>query len=256
MNKTRKIFGILILTLSFAALLLADEQEFQFQEGTRLYQDGQIEEALVAFEKILDTGYTSGSVYFNIGNCYYKLGEVGKAILFYERAAKLLPGDEDVVFNLGLVNQAIVDQIEVQKDFFLIRMWRGLLYLFPKSGLLLVLGFSWIATVALLIVFILSRHASVRLLFQRLAVLMLIVTLFLGFSYLSRVQDEKNRIEAIIMADKVDVMSAPAAQGGTEVFVLHEGTKVTLDRQRDEWVEIILPDRKVGWVKREVLEVI
>ena len=251
-----KTIGFIGLLLIMGSAILADEQEFQFQEGTRLYQNGQFSEALVAFEKLLETGYTAGSVYYNMGNCYYKLGEVGKTILYYERAAKLLPGDEDVVFNLGLVNQAIVDQIETQPDFFLIRFWRAFLHLFPRPVFLMVLGGSWVLSICCLIVFFLARHEGVRLTFQRLSVLSLVLFLFLGLSYLSRVRDDNNRIEAIILVEKVDVMSAPAAQGGTEVFVLHEGTKVRLDRQRDDWVEIILPDRKVGWVEKEKLEVI
>ena len=128
--------------------------------------------------------------------------------------------------------------------------------LFPRPVFLMVLGGSWVLSICCLIVFFLARHEGVRLTFQRLSVLSLVLFLFLGLSYLSRVRDDNNRIEAIILVEKVDVMSAPAAQGGTEVFVLHEGTKVRLDRQRDDWVEIILPDRKVGWVEKEKLEVI
>jgi tetratricopeptide (TPR) repeat protein len=234
----------------------AGEPDQLFEKGTQLYQAGQIREALTAFQNILDTGVEAGPVYYNIGNCHYKLGEIGPAIVNYERAARLMPGNEDVRFNLGLANQAIVDQIEAQEDFILIRLWRGFLYFFSIPVFLITLAGLYVLTVLFIIICMLTRNGSVRFVFGRLAVLSGIVLMISGLSYFARAQDSKKRIEAIILSEKVDVMSAPLAQGGTEVFVLHEGTKVRLDRERDEWVEVILPDRKVGWVKKEVLEVI
>jgi tetratricopeptide (TPR) repeat protein len=234
----------------------ADEPNRLFEQGTQLYQAGQIEEALASFQSILTTGYEAGPIYYNMGNCYYKLGEIGPAILNYERAARLMPGDVDVRFNLGLANQTIADQIETQEDFILIRLWRGFLYLLSIPVFLVTLAGLYILTVLFIIIRMLTRRGSVRFVSGRLAILSGIVLLILILSYFARLQDSQNRIEAIILAEKVDVMSAPLAQGGTEVFVLHEGTKVRLDREREEWVEIILPDRKVGWVKKEVLEII
>lgn len=232
------------------------EPERLFEQGVQFYQVGQFTEALNAFQQIPDSGAEAGPVYYNLGNCYYKLGEIGRAILNYERAARLMPGDEDVRFNLGLANQSIVDQIEAQEDFILIRLWRGFLYLFSAPVFLAMLGGVYVLTVLFIILRLLPRNAAIRAASGRLAVLCGMFFLILGLSYLARVQDSKNRVEAVILAEKVDVMSAPLAQGGTEVFVLHEGTKVRLDREQGEWVEIILPDRKVGWVKKEVLEVI
>lgn len=247
---------LLFLILSPPLSVFADESARLFEQGSQLYQSGQIEDALDAFQQILNSDYEAGPVYYNVGNCYYKLGEIGQAILNYERALRLMPGDEDVKFNLGLANQAIVDQIETHQDFLLIRIWRGFLYLMSIPIFLAALGGLYVLTIFFIIIRMLSRSGSVRLVFGRLAILSGMVLLILGLSCLARVQDSKNRVEAIILSEKVEVMSAPLAQGGTEVFVLHEGAKVRLDRERDEWVEIILPDRKVGWVKREVLDII
>lgn len=248
-----------IIAIFFLLPLLAgvaDEPERLFEQGTQLYQSGQYTEALSAFQRILDSGMEAGPLYYNLGNCYYKLGDIGRAILNYERAARLMPGDEDVRFNLGLANQAIVDQIEGQEDFILIRLWHGFLYLMSVPVFLVTMGVSYVLTILFLIIRMLTRRSTLRAVVGRLTVLSGIILLVLAFSYVARIQDEKSRVEAIILKDKVDVMSAPLAQGGTEVFVLHEGTKVRLDREQGEWVEIILPDRKVGWVKKEMLEVI
>jgi tetratricopeptide (TPR) repeat protein len=246
--------GIVFFPIFFAVIAMAGEQDALFQQGVRFYQEENYAEALQAFQQIRDAGHDAGSLYFNMGNCYYKLGDSGRAILFYESAKKLTPGDEDVRFNLGLVNESIVDQIEKQEDFFLIRYWRGFLFLLHKTTFLVLLGALYGAAVLFLIFRLLARNGALRLLSQRLAVTFGVLFLLFGASFIARLHDEKTRVEAVILADKVDVMSAPLAQGGTEVFVLHAGTKVRLDRQRDEWVEIILPDRKVGWVKKDVLE--
>ncbi|NQT26693.1 tetratricopeptide repeat protein [candidate division KSB1 bacterium] len=251
--KLRLLIFLMLLPLISG---FSEESDLLFEQGTQLYQAGQIEEALASFQQILNSDVEAGPVYYNMGNCYYKLGEIGLAIVHYERAMRLMPGNEDVRFNLGLANQVIVDQIEVHNDFILIRIWRGFLYLFSIPMFLVTLAGLYVMTVLFIIIRMLTRSGSVRFVFGRLAILSGIVLLILGLSYLARVQDSKNRVEAIILSEKVDVMSAPLTQGGTEVFVLHEGTKVRLDRERDEWVEIILPDRKVGWVKRGVLEVI
>ncbi len=248
--------GMILFPILFVSFAMAGEPDTLFQQGVRFYQDGNYAEALQSFQRIHDSGVESGALYFNMGNCYYKLGDLGHAILFYERAQKLIPGDEDVQFNLGLVNDSIVDQIEKQQDFFLLRFWRGFLFLLHKTTLLALIGALYGITILFLILWLLARKDIIRLASRRLAVTFGVLFLVFGFTFLARLHDEKTRVEAVILADKVDVMSAPLAQGGTEVFVLHAGTKVRLDRQRDEWVEIILPDRKVGWVKKDVLEVI
>jgi len=243
---------VLLFVLVFSAYGASDPER-AFQEGISLYQEGRYEESLRAFERILESGYEAGPVYYNLGNCHFKRGEMGRAILYYERAARLLPGNADVQFNLGLVNQTIVDQFEVEDDFFLIRLWRGLLDLFPKPLLLAIIGSFYLLTILFVIASILTSRRGVRLVSRRLAVLGGILFVTAGLLFLARHLDEKGRIEAVILADRTDVMSAPT---GTEVFVLHEGTKVRIDRRQGEWVEIILPDRKVGWVKAEVLDVI
>ena len=92
------------LTLTGSLLSAADSRESLFLEGNKCYQSGQYEEALSAYQRILDAGFESGPLYYNMGNCCYKLSRIGPSILYYERAARSIPADEDLNANLAMAN--------------------------------------------------------------------------------------------------------------------------------------------------------
>ncbi len=114
----------------------------------------------------------------------------------------------------------------------------------------------YLCSVGSLIVWIVSRKRIFRLMGFRLGVFSGILFLIIGLSLISRLHEEAKTIEGIILMDKVDVMSAPSGDGGVEVFSLHEGTKVRIDQTSGEWLKIVLADGKIGWVKRNALEII
>ena len=226
-----------------------------FQQGVALYQSGQFDESLAAFARIRDSGYESGPLYYNMGNCHYKLGRTGPAILFYERARKFMPKDPDLAANLALANLAVVDRIEPAPRFWLMAVWDAFVHLFPLPVTRLLAAVFFVMTCALVIGMILAGPALRRFLLKLCWVSGILLAVS-ALSWWGGAREAKTRVEAVIMETKVEVMSAPVAQGGVEVFSLHEGTKVRIDRMQDEWIEIILPDLKVGWVKKSALEVI
>lgn len=235
--------GVIAQTVSF------------FLEANQFYQEGNYLEAIESYQKILDEGYESGSVYFNMGNCYYKLQDIGHAILYYERARQLIPGDEDLKANLALVNLSVVDKIIPHSEFIVFRVVRGFIHIFPQSTLVGITIGTYIITIAFFVIWIVTRKGMLRLAGFHLSILFGILFLIFGLSLIGNVRESKTRIEAIILADKVDVLSAPSEEG-IEVFSLHEGTKVTIDQKTGEWREIVLADGKLGWVKQECLEII
>ncbi len=226
-----------------------------FLEGNQLYQEGNYLGALESYQNILDEGYESGSVYYNMGNCYYKMRDIGHAILYYERARRLIPGDEDLKTNLALANLSVVDKIIPHSEFIVFRVIRGFIHIFPQSTLVGITIGTYLITITLLVIWIVTRKEMFRLAGFRLSMLFGILFLIFGLSLLGNERESKTRIEAIILADKIDALSAPSEEG-IEVFSLHEGTKVTIDQTSEEWVKIILADGKIGWVKQESLGVI
>ena len=246
---------ILLLTLSLMTALFAGPADDLFKDGNQLYQAGQYQAALEKYSQIANLGQESSALYFNMGNCYYKLQDVGRAILFYERALRLSPGDEDVQTNLSIAQLATPDKIERQPDFVLTRVVQAYCHLLPETIQVgLVLGL-YVAVMAGLILWVLTRGRRIGSWAGRASLVLAVLLLLAGSSLAGRGWEERNRRDAVILASKVDVMSAPGAQA-VEVFSLHAGAKVTLDRSSGDWVEIILPDRKSGWVKREALEAI
>jgi tetratricopeptide (TPR) repeat protein len=242
----------LLLLLSFS--LFGDARQHLFEKANQSYTGGQFEEALNTYQEILNMGYATGSLYYNIGNCYYKLGDIGRAILFYERARKQMPANDDLKANLAIAQLSVVDQIEPGSDFILFQALHAFLYVIPKPLQLTLTLCAYILWMATLIFYILSRSSFWTFISRRFIWIFGILFLILALSFTGRLVDERRTVEAIVLVDKVDVMSAPVAEGSETLFSLHEGTKVRCDRSTDEWVEIILPDRKVGWVKWKALE--
>lgn len=236
--------------------LAADEKDGFFRQGNAFYQGGQYEQALESYQKILNAGYESGPLYFNMGNCCYKLSRIGQSILWFERAKKWMPSDEDLKTNLAMANLAVLDKIEAQPEFFFFKIVRIIVHLIPKPILLVLVVVSYLLAAGLFVVWILSRKGFWRYAGIRGAVTFGILFAGFGILLVSQIRESKTRREAVILSAKVDVMSAPGEQEGTEMFALHEGTKVTLDREAGQWIEIILPDRKVGWVKKDALGMI
>jgi len=247
------------LTLVGLALLiafsgsLAGQKEFLFQKGNKLYEEGRYEEAIQAYQKILDMGYESSELYYNLGNAYFKKKDIGRAILYYERAKKLSPEDEDVKFNLRLANLRVVDKITLPPQFFLFKIISDFKNLFTLDQLAVTVLILYSMAITVSILKILIRKRPI----QRLSSLLIppVIFFLIVFSIVFgvRIHEAKTHAEAIILAEKVEVRSSPQEEG-IELFFLHEGTKVKIEEISGEWVKISLPDGKVGWVKGEVLE--
>ncbi|MBN2030334.1 tetratricopeptide repeat protein [bacterium] len=226
-----------------------------FREANQLYQGGHYLEAVKSYQKILDEGYESGSVYYNIGNCYYKMQDIGHAILYYERARRLMPGDEDLKANLALANLSVVDKITPQSEFIVFRIVDWFIHIFPQSTLVGVVIGTYLITISFLVIWIVTKKGTLQLVGFRLSIFFGTLFLVFGLSLIGNIRESKTRIEAIILTDKIDALSAPSEEG-IEVFSLHEGVKVTIDQTAGEWAEFVLADGKVGWVKQESLGII
>lgn len=227
-----------------------------YGEGNRIYQEGDFAGALEAYESILDAGFESGDLHYNTGNAYFKLGRLGRAILHYERARRLLPGDEGVLANLELARTLTVDEVEPLPRFWVLSVWDWSIGLLPRSLLLLVVALSYVGGMAGVVALILRRGTAVAVWGGRLAVLGGVLTLVLGMNLMVRELGLGRAEEAVVLVAEVPVRSAPSEDGDLTVFTVHEGTKVRIDRRSDEWAEVVLADGKVGWLKLETVETI
>ena len=250
----RTFAAALGLGLILLAAAPAGAQSAFFDEGNRLYQAGDFEGALDRYRRILDEGLESGELYYNIGNAHFRLGELAPAILYYERARRLMPGADDLLANLALARSMTADDITPRPRFWLFRAadwWVGLL---PRAALIWLVALAWVTAVAGAAVVVLRPRPGLAAWARRTALAAAALTLVVGVNLVVRELGLGAAEEAIVMAEGAQAQSAPSDDPALQVFAVHAGTKVVVDRRSDEWVEIVLEDGAVGWIRATQLE--
>ena len=232
---------------------IGEAQEAFFDEGNQRYQEGDFHGALERYVRVLDEGLESGGLYYNIGNTYFKLGQLGPAMLYYERARRLMPGDDDLRANIELARSMTADDITIRQKFWLFRVvdwWVGWL---PRVALIWLVALAYLAAMGAIVAVIL-RPEQLATWARRVTGIAGVVTVVFGVNLGVREISFGRGEEAIIMAEEVQVQSAPSEDTALQIFSIHEGTKVQIDRQADTWIEISLEDGTVGWILAEYLE--
>ena len=224
-------------------------------EADSAYTRGQYQEAIKGYEALLKQG-ASADLYYNLGNAYYRTENITRAVLNYERALLLSPSDRDIYFNLQLARSKTIDKITPEQEMFFVTWYRSLVNLASVDG--------WARTallaLALAIVLVLIYLFSERIWLRKVGFFgaMALIVLFVISNVFAHQQKEllMNRSGAIVISSAVTVKSTPAKQG-TDLFILHEGTKVTItDSSMKDWKEIRLADGKEGWIESDKIELI
>lgn len=248
--------AVAVLTVAAFVPTTLPAQEALFDQGNRLYQEGDFGGAAASYEAVLEGGFESAEVYYNLGNANFRLGEIGLAILNYERAARLNPRDEDVQANLALVGQMLQDRIEPLPRFWVLSVADWWMTLVPQRWLGPMVALCYLALGVAAVLLVLGRTRGRRAALRRAVHASLTATILLGGTLLAREAGLGRAEEAVVMPAEARVLSAPSEEGGLTVFTVHEGTKVRIDRRAEDWAEIVLADGKVGWLPLDVLEII
>lgn len=244
--------------------LIADKSEFsaakQVDNATKAEADSayirnDFAAAIQIYENLLQQG-ESAEVYYNLGNSYYKTDDIARAILNYERALLLSPGNADIRANLEIARSKTVDKVEPVPEIFFVTWIKSLINSQSSDAwartaivffLLLLVSFS---------VFLFTRQLKWKKVGFAGSILFLIVVIVANVFASTQKSYLTDRKDAIILSPSVTVRSTPS-ESGTSLFVLHEGRKVEIkDGSMREWKEIRLEDGKVGWVPATVVEVI
>jgi tetratricopeptide (TPR) repeat protein len=245
----RLLFTLLFLSYN----LVAQTTEELFNKANNHYEQKEYNEALKLYNQIEETGIFSSEIYFNKANCYYKTNAIASAILYYEKALKLNPNDDDIQFNLGLTQLKLVDKLAVVPQPFY-KKWisslKNILTVdeWSKVGLLMMYLFF-----VLFIVFLFSNSYKLK----RKAFSVSIVSLLLSVCAISIAyySFSTQKEEAILMQDNAYVKSAPSEQS-EDLFILHEGTKIERLEIFNEWSKIKLSDGMIGWVESSSIQLI
>lgn len=255
MSLLSRVASTLVALTLFAAMALQAQQEI-FERGNQLYQEGDFAGAVEAYEAVRAAGFESAALHYNLGNAYFKTGDLGRSILEWERALVLSPGDEDALANLELARSLTADAIEPLPRFWLLSAVSWWVRLLPRGVLIALVAGAWLALGAGLVTRILSRHPDVRAGAKWLAMGGAVVAVVLGTNLFVRELGIGQPERGVILADAVQVRAAPAEDDDLTLFEIHEGTRVRVEQRTGSWVEVVLDDGNVGWVPEDVMEAI
>lgn len=247
----RLLFIVLMQCVAWAAL--ADDQRIKEAEAAYAKEDYQA--AIQLYEAILKDNGPSAEIYYNLGNSCFKANQLAPAILNYERALLIDPGDADIRFNLQLARQRTVDNIEPLGRFFLAGWFDSVQNMGAADSWAKVGIFAFLMLIVCLLLFFFSRWIRMKKAGFYFGMLFLVVVVFANIFARNQKNELVNHQEAIVFSSTVTAKSSPDASG-TDLFVLHEGTKVSIKSSLGEWYEIMLSDGNVGWMPRKDLEII
>ncbi len=249
----KKIILYILILVPFTSSYAQDDN--RYQNANTLFTEGKYNEAISAYSDILKTGVESAEVYYNLGNAYYKSGQLPQAILNFERALLLAPHDKDIRYNLEMSNMQITDKIETVGEFFLVS-WFNDFKNKTKSDTWALISIAAFAIAVLSFgTFLFSRGRNLKQASFGAAII-LIVLAIVAFNFSAA---QKNRLtqrnSAIVFEPSVSVKSSPSS-GGTDLFILHEGTKVNILEKLGEWNRVDIRDGSEGWIPASTIEVI
>jgi len=228
-------------------------QEDMIKVAETAYMQENYSQAIELYEEILKIYGDSHEVYYNLGNAYYKADQIAPAILNYEWALLLNPGDAAIRFNLEVAKLKKVDRIDPIGEFFLVHWFRAIQNLVSVDTWASLGIACFILFIGCLVLYFFSKRMSLRKTGFYLGVVFLFIVICSNWFAWNQQKAIVERKGAIIFAPTVTIKSSPDASG-TDLFVLHEGTKAFIKSSLGEWFEIELEDGNVGWIRQKDLE--
>lgn len=252
MKKSLLIYLIIFFASSF---INAQNLESFMEEGNNFYQNKQYNEAIKSYEAILNQGYVSSELFYNLGNAYFRIGEIGKSILFYEKSLKLDPSNEDAAYNLKIVNARTVDKIKEIPPLFFIKWWNILLTYFTSSQWQVIIFVFYILLLLSIGIYFLTSNLQYQKFSFIFGILNLTALVLSVILFISSINRESSSNSGILLKSVISAKISPDRQSN-DAFVIHEGTKFKIDDKVGNWAKIKLSDGKVGWLPINSFEVI
>jgi tetratricopeptide (TPR) repeat protein len=250
----KKFFLITILSLFSVAISFGENNlkivHTLLDSANAAYSKKQYDAAVDFYKKILELGYVSPEVYYNLGNSYFKQNKITDAIYYYEKALKLAPNDKDIKYNLSIANQYITDKIKSVPEFFLTRIIHKIADLMSSNQWAITSLILFVIAVISALWFLFSRSFTIK----RITLYVVIIGLLISAAslYFSNVQYKRytKNYKAIVFAPTVTIKSSPDKEGN-DLMIIHEGLKVEITDSLNNWYEIKLPDGNKGWTEKQ-----
>lgn len=250
-----KMKKIIIYLLFVVAGIPAMYSQETLKQANDAYAQEDYIKAIEFYEQTAREHGVSADLYYNLGNAYYKHNEFAKAILNYERALLLNPGDEDARFNLDMANTHIVDKIDPVGRFFL-SVWIDTLRSSLSSNVWAIIGIvAFILFIGGCYLYLFTSSVRSKKIGFFGGIVVLLIAIMANWFAWGLSNKMENRDEAIVFAATVSAKSSPA-ESGTDLFVLHEGTKVSILGKVNDWYEVRINDGNRGWLPASAIEII
>lgn len=228
--------------------------EALLQAANQAYRNKEYQEAVQGYEQILETGIRHGVTEFNLANSYFRLGQLGKAILHYERAHRLLPRNRDILQNLNVARRQCEDQIEQEQSNAVVRFFAGIAFRLTANewtGLTSAILFA-LGGVITARTFCQGLVARRRL--RHIAVILVVVLVWFGMNAAVQI-NRLGQLKAVVLMPEVKVYAEPnPAARDSHLFLLHEGSKVRIVRSEGEWMLVRYAPGLRGWCEGPALE--
>lgn len=239
------------LWVCFTTLSIA-QPENNFDKANIEYRNGNYAEAAKTYEAILDKGKHSADLYFNLGNAYFKLNKLGPSIYYYEKGLQLAPKNKDIQSNLQHAKQATVDEIATKQEDGINRFFNNIVKSFSSNIWAILAVVSSILAASLFLLYYFTRKPSLkRVWFISSLVFVLGVLFTISMAYTSLSLANTNY--AIVWEEEIEVRDGPT-RNSSHIYYLHEGTKVSIIYEEDNWARIVLADGNEGWVQTQQIK--
>lgn len=254
----RKVVTVVTLLLSLGSSMniQAKDLDSLWTAGVQAYTDGKFSDASAAWTSIEESGQKSAKLYYNLGNAWFKQGNYPKAILNYERALRLDPSYSDARYNLEFTSNFVQDKIEPVPEFILKSVARKVCYVMGSNAWAVIFLVLLAAALVMGLLFLLGSSVGKRRAGFYCGIMLLLLSAgALSFSIWQK-SDSVKTDTAIVMSPVSSVKSSPSSGSSKDLFVIHEGTKVTILDEVGSWKNIALADGRQGWITSNELEVI
>ncbi len=226
----------------------SDAEELM-SRGNQYYQDKQYDKAIDAYQQVVNSGYEGTSVYYNLGDAFYREGKLGYAILYYEKALRISPGDDDVIHNLKIANARTVDKIDALPKFFVFQWWEDILALFSVTGWTYASYLFYILLLLSIGFYFFARRPGIQRYSLYLGLVSFVLLVIAASLLTVKLNREANVRSAIVLEQAATVKLSPDPTSN-DAFIIHEGLKVRELNQIGDWIEIRLQDGKEGWIQQ------
>jgi len=253
-NKKRLFFCLFFLLSSIFSLLTSAHaaEPTAFEAANAKYQAGDFKAAAALYEEIIKNSQGTGAVYFNLGNTYFRLGQKGKALIAYERAFKVIPRDQDLLWNMDVLKSALPDKIEPANENLIIYWLKSMAAKFTidEISLAITAALSWWLLTAVLLFFLPQAKRLMRVVRAPIILFLAVAAILFFFNWI------ENKDPKVVILTKEAFARYGPSEKETKAFLLHEGAEAKVKDKSKDWLFVVLKNNNSGWIPKQSCEFI